>query len=448
MRKVAFWRLFSAALLAVPALTSEGCNCGKGHDSSGGAPGPPPILQVVVFQSDATNLVAGDTNGRMDLFARDLVSSVTTRVSVTSSGGQISLDDSAQPSLTPDGRFVAFQYGGSDLISGVNGSRIYVRDLLTGQVTTHPNVAGRDSASAPSISADGRFVAFHFFTIPPPPPAVSFSDIYVWDRSTGAMEWASATPGGLQGTGGNCFSAAISSDGRFVAFESAMDDLVPNDTNNSTDAFVHDRLTGATERVSVATNGTQGNSVSTVPAISADGRFVAFASAASNMVPGDTNAVFDIFVRDRLAGTTERVSVSSAGAQADTNSASGPQPPSISADGRYVAFEHGATNLVPGDTNGVMDIFVRDRAAGTTIRASVATGGGQADGDCRWPSLFLTGRIVAFVSTATNLVPGDTNGKADIFLHDLDAGTTQRLSVSSLGAEADQDSNVPTASSP
>jgi hypothetical protein len=168
--------------------------------------------------------------------------------------------------------------------------------------------------------------------------------------------------------------------------------------------------------VSVATGGAQADANSGNSSVSADGRFVAFESLASNLVAGDTNGLYDVFVRDRQLGTTERVSVATGGAQGNSFSASS----SISADGRFVAFRSYASNLVAGDTNGNQDVFVRDRQSGTTERVSVVTGGAQANDDSFRLSISADGHIVAFVSSATNLVAGDTNGEGDIFVRDRD----------------------------
>jgi Tol biopolymer transport system component len=212
----------------------------------------------------------------------------------------------------------------------------------------------------------------------------------------------------------NSWDPSISADGRYVAFFSHASNLVPGDTNNTLDVFVHDRLTGQTTRVSVASDGTEGNGDSFVGSISADGRYVAFASWASNLVPGDTNGRSDIFVHDRVTGQTTRVSVASDGTEGNGDSWG---CPSISADGRYVAFASWASNLVPGDTNGRSDIFVHDRVTGQTTRVSVASDGTEGNGDSWWrPSISADGRYVAFPSYASNLVPGDTNGWADIFV--------------------------------
>ena len=192
---------------------------------------------------------------------------------------------------------------------------------------------------------------------------------------------------------------AVSSTGRYVTFASDSWTLVAGDTNNTADVFLRDRLSGTTTRVSRSASGAQSNGLSDSSDVSADGRYVAFRSDATNLVAGDTNANGDIFVRDRTAGTTTRVSVGSAGVQG--NSGSG--QPSISADGRYVAFESDATNLVANDTNGVRDVFVRDRVAGTTSRMSL-TYAAQGDASSISPAISADGRYVAFTSNATNLV--------------------------------------------
>src|SRR5439155_1436556 len=200
------------------------------------------------------------------------------------------------------------------------------------------------------------------------------------------------------------FPPALSADGRFVAFVSFATNLVAGDTNGATDVFVHDRQTGTTERVSVASDGKKGNDGSRGAALSADGRFVAFHSTPTNLGPGDTNGATDVFVHDRQTGTTERVSVASGGTEGNGFSAG----PALSADGRFVAFHSTATNLVAGDTNGKTDVFVHDRQTGTTERVSVASDATQGNNASSYPALSADGRFVAFHSDATNLVAGDT----------------------------------------
>jgi Tol biopolymer transport system component len=228
----------------------------------------------------------------------------------------------------------------------------------------------------------------------------------------------------------------ISANGRFVSFESVATNLVADDTSVMNDIFMHDLKTGETTRVSVNSEGGEGNGGSQLPKLSADGRSVVFISGATNLVAGDTNGFDDVFVHDRRTGTTTRVSVNSAGIQANNNS----DDPTMSADGRFVAFNSAATNLVAGDTNGTLDAFVHDRRTGTTTRVSVDSAGTQANGDSFFPALSANGRFVAFVSGATNLVADDTSGMEDVFVHDRRTGTTTRVNVDSAGTQANGDS--------
>lgn len=229
--------------------------------------------------------------------------------------------------------------------------------------------------------------------------------------------------------------ASISGDGRYVAFESDAANLVPGDTNGAADIFVRDTQLGVTTRVSVNSSGGQANGGSNYSAISGDGRFIAFVSDATNLVSGDTNNMIDIFVRDRQLGVTIRASVSSNGEQANDHSDSWL---SISGDGRFVTFGSDATNLVPGDTNGELDVFVHDNLTGATERVSVASDGSQANSGSFFPSISANGLFVVYISGATNLVASDTNGKRDVFVRDRLAGITTRVSINSSGAEANQ----------
>jgi Tol biopolymer transport system component len=248
--------------------------------------------------------------------------------------------------------------------------------------------------------------------------------VFVRDRQQGTTEVVSVATGGALGDLPS-HSATISDNGRYVAFVSEANNLVLGDTNNCADVFVRDRQGGTTERVSVDSNGVEANynSGTDIDAcVSADGRFVAFASGATNLVPGDTNGRSDIFVHDRQLGSTKRVSVDSSGTQANDDS----YGPWISASGRYVVFESPAANLVTGDTNGTFDVFVRDRRINTTERISLGPGGVQGNGSSAGLQLHASadGRYVMFTSVATNLVPGDTNGAWDVFVRDRFGGTT------------------------
>ena len=312
---------------------------------------------------------------------------------------------------------------------GAGGAAALAPNVERVSVSSTGAQADSDS-SAPSISADGRYVAFESYAS----NLVAgdnngLKDVFVRDRQTGTVERVSVSGDGAESNGYGFFAPSISGDGRYVAFDSNASNLVPGDTNDATDVFVHDRQTGATERVSVATSGAQADLYrgSFDASISADGRYVAFSSAASNLVAGDSNDEDDVFVHDRVLGITERVSVSSAGAQG-VPSGVGSAAPSISADGRYVAFRSGAPNLVAGDTNGQIDVFVRDRQSAITERVSVSNTGAQANGFGFDPSISADGRYVAFGSDASNLVVGDTNGASDVFVRDRVAGTTERVS--------------------
>jgi Tol biopolymer transport system component len=289
------------------------------------------------------------------------------------------------------------------------------------------------------LSADGRFVTFSSLAWDLAPGDTNLkSDIFVHDRQTGATTRVSVSTSGVQANDAS-YMPDISGDGRYVVFWSDATNLVPGDTNLHSDVFLHDRQTGTTVRVSVDSAGTQGNSTSRDAAISSDGRYVAFSSAANNLVAGDTNNVADIFVHDMQTGQTVRASLGLGGAEA--NGISG--MPALSADGRYVAFVSNATNLVAGDTNGVADVFVRDLQTGVTTLVHKSSTGTQANNGMptfAWPSISADGRFVAFASNATNLVPGDTNGNTDVFVHDLLTSQTERVSVSTNGDEANWDS--------
>lgn len=260
---------------------------------------------------------------------------------------------------------------------------------------------------------------------------IGITNIPVAAQSTGITTRVSVDSHGKQGAGSN-LGPAISGYGRFVAFHSFADNLVSDDTNGTWDVFLADRETGSTTRISVASDGSQGNGTSQSPSLTADGRLVVFHSYATNLVMNDTNGKGDIFIHDRLTGSMTRVSVASDGAQADDSSLH----PSISADGRYVAFESLATNLVSDDTNGQRDIFVRDLQTESTTRVSVASDGTQSNGASYPARISANGRYVSFASAATTLVHNDTNGVPDIFVHDLQTDSTLRVSVASDGSQA------------
>jgi cysteine-rich repeat protein len=295
--------------------------------------------------------------------------------------------------------------------------------------------AANAGSTVSAISADGRFVAFASSASNlVPGDTNSQLDVFVRDRATGAVERVSISTEGLQGTGQST-TPAISADGGAVVFTSAAANLVPGDTNGRFDVFVRDRVAGTTERVSLASDGSQGSLDSVAPAISADGRFVVFASSSANLVAGDTNDFFDVFLRDRLAQTTTRVSVGAAGEGNGFSLA-----PRISADGSVVVFHSFASNLVAGDTNGVADVFAYEVATGAIERVSVASDGAQGNAQSVAAHASADGRLVAFNSDASTLVPDDTNGRSDVFVHDRASGDTSRVSVAGDGSQGDNGS--------
>jgi Tol biopolymer transport system component len=426
--------LLVAALALVPAagaraaVTELASVASDGTHADGGSGDPPAISadgRYVAFVSGATNLVPGDTNRKLDVFVRDRRTRRTERVSLASDGTQAD-KNSSFPSISADGRYVAFTSLATNLVPGdTNGAvDVFVYDRQT-DVIQRVSVSGAGTQAnagslAPAISADGHFVSFDSdATNLVPGDTNGRTDIFVHDLLTGATQRVSVSSAGNQGAN-TSFNSSISGDGRYVAFSSLAGNLVPGDTNGVLDVFIHDRQTGATQRVSVSGTGAQGDQLSGDPAVSADGTSVAFLSGATNLVPGDTNGAFDIFVHDLAGGVTERVSVAGDGTQADQDS---PKPPSISADGRYVAFISAATNLVPGDTNGAWDAFVHDRQTGATDRVSVAGDtGAQANGPSSWATVSGSGHDVAFNSSATNLTHQDHNFSADTFVRDFDRG--------------------------
>lgn len=330
-----------------------------------------------------------------------------------------------------------------------------VAALLSGGVAhaadAEPGPAGTapisNSASGPSISADGRYVAFTSLARDLVTGDTNRADdVFVRDRQTGVITRVSVDSAGAQANNASR-NPSISADGRYVAFESVATNLVPGDTNRYRDIFLHDLQTGETTRVSVDSNGRQGDDVSQLPSISADGRYVAFSSGAKTLsLFPDHNHSDDVFVHDRLTGYTDRISVGPDGNEG--NSAS--RTAAISADGRYVAFESTASNLVAGDTGGPndTDIFLYDRVTRTTTQVNLGPNDlsdGGTPGQER-TTLSADGRYIAFVSGEDKLVTGDTNSRWDVFVRDRVTATTTRVSVAVDGSQSDGYSNSPSIS--
>lgn len=296
-------------------------------------------------------------------------------------------------------------------------------ELAAAQTTAR--VPGCDGDRDGTVSGDGRFVAF----------GNGYNGVHLSDLSAGTTVLVSRAPDGTPGNGISR-NASVSSDGSFVAFESGSDNLVPGVVNHVYNVYVFDVANQTTTLVSVDSNGVQANGSSSSPSISADGRYVAFTSSATNLVANDTNGRSDVFVRDLVAGTTEIVSVDASGVFGDGDSSW----PSISSDGRYVAFQSNSSNLAAGTAPGAENVYVHDRQTGATVLASVASDGTPGNANSSWPSLSSDGRYLAFDSDCTNLVPNDVNGHRDVFVHDLVSGVTTIVSVDSSGVQGDGDS--------
>jgi Tol biopolymer transport system component len=370
--------------------------------------------RIVAFTSSAANLVQGDAHGTPDIFVRDRWLGTNELISISTTGtfgNAASGGPSRTVSISGDGRYVAFESNASNLVQGdTNGaSDIFVRDRMsqTTELVSLGNSGNEvsDGCYWPSISDDGRYVVFQS-------PSMHLvanntnGGVFLRDRQLGTTEIVSVSSSGVQADGYS-YHASISGDGRYVAFLSTASNLVQVGTNGVAEVFVRDRQLGTTEIVSVSTTGLPAHGNNTAVGISSDGRYVAFASYGANLVPNDLNGSIDVFVRDRLLGTTELASVATNGAQGNSSSGS-IFPISISSDGRFVAFSSFASNLVPGDTNNDYDVFVRDRVNGTTEIASVSTSGAPANQDSFQVAVSADGRFAAFATGSTNLVPGGT----------------------------------------
>lgn len=375
--------------------------------------------RFVAFSSDAPDLVTGDTNATRDIFVYDRTNRTTERVSVDTAGNQ-SNAFSYDPTISADGRYVVFVSSATNLVAGdTNGVEdIFLHDRTTGvtervsldSMGNQPN----GNSSRPSISADGLRVVFESSADNLiAGPSLTLYHVYLYDRSSHTVKRLSHDPMGGEANGNSEFPW-ISASGRFVSFRSDAGNLVSGDTNGVADVFVYDLNTDSIERVSVDSMGNEANGGSIydgIPVLSDDGSFVVFQSSATNLVAGDTNGVADIFVHDRTAHTTERVSVDAAGVQADQECLQ----PWISGDGRFVTFDSMAGNLISGDTNSTSDIFVYDRTADDIARVSVDGDGNEVPGWSTNSAISGDGKVIAFGSIDALLVPNDTNNDVDLF---------------------------------
>ena len=318
-------------------------------------------------------------------------------------------------SLNADGRYVVFHSNVGILVPGQSPAGFFIHDRRSLDMQWISGGTG-----TPSVSGNGSTVAYR--------------DDGEWGQDRGIYAGTTLVSQGIGGVAANgvCGEAPqVSGSARFVAFSCSASNLVRGDTNGVSDIFVRDRQAATTQRVNLGPGGAQANAASFLNAISPDGRYVIFTSTASNLVAGDTNGVADVFLRDRRTGVTERVSLRNGGGQGNGASRRG----YVSGDGRYVVFTSTASNLVAGDTNRVADVYLRDRVARSTERLSVNPSGVQGNRASEAFGLSADGRYVALVSASTNLIARDANPGADVFVLDRDSGRFELATVSSDGVQ-------------
>jgi len=420
------------ALLGLPATAAPGDIAACSTNSAGqlgnnlsGSNAPPSISadgRYVAFESDATDLVPGDTNTFADVFRKDMITQEIVRCSTNAAGGEVHNGRSSWPSISADGRYVAFESAANDIsgASTLNRRHIYRKDLLTGAVERCSLGIGAEAdnnSETPSITPDGRYVSFGSnATNLVPGDTNGFLDTFRFDVATRVTVRCSTNAAGGQATGGASILPSISESGRYVAFESLSTDIIPGITPGRSHVYRKDVATNAIERCSNSEAGTEANDNSSWSSITADGRFVAFDSIATNLVPNDTNGFNDIFRKDLLTKQVVRCSTNSANEQSNNASVL----TSISSSGRFVAFMSVATNLVPGDTNALPDIFRKDLLTSQTVRASITATGTEPNGASVFSAISADGQYVAFQSAANNLTPAPPPALVNVYRKELE----------------------------
>lgn len=383
-----------------------------------------PDGRYVVFGSWATDLTteADLDEYTYDLFIHDRITRTTRRItngtSAVDGAGMRVGGDSQNPSFSGDGRYVVFQSRAPNIVNdGNQTTEAYIYEIATGATSllSYTWTGQPCEGASPVVSADARFVVFwSTASNVVPNDTNSVWDLFLRDRVSGATTRVNVSSSGEQANE-RSFDPRITDDGRFIAFSSHASNLVAGDTNGSQDVFIHERLTGTTELISVTPTGAPGNAGAWGPAVSADGRYVAFMSSATDLVSGDTNGMIDLFVRDRQTGTTRRLA---AHKNIATHPASNANPPTISNDGRYISFLS-AEPLVAMDTNGTWDAYVIDRETLALTLVSVGRSGETANAWTWTAVMSPDGTTVVFSSAASNLIPIDNNSTIDVFIRKI-----------------------------
>lgn len=475
-------------------LISVSTNGGAGNGVSRGST-LTPDGRYVAFTSAASNLVALDTNGLPDVFVRDWQNGITTLASVGALPASAdNLIGSESPELSDEGRYVVFYSTATNLVAGVtNSGEIYIRDLVAGTTTwasagAHEFLGATTVSFNHALSTNGNFVAYEACTNPPfasgvyqgivlrfsqasgltdivstnaYAPAANLEDfhdlsltpdgrfiafiantnagfntaVFLWDAQSGFSSLVSGDLTGAVPTNTVCDWPAVDPAGRFVTFLSNAPGLVTNALTDDFHLYRKDMQAGAMTLIDADTNGAGvGVGSAAAPQMSDDGTLVAFEAPDASLVAGDRNHAFDVFVRNVVAGTNELISPRDpAFPSATPNGLSSLAAFCSSTNGRWVVFASEADNLVPADTNGFRDIFVRDQLGGSNLLMSASTNGVPGDGISSEPAISADGRSVVFTSAADNLVAGDTNDAPDVFVCNLPDGPTALVSINVHG---------------
>jgi Tol biopolymer transport system component len=431
-----FMRDLAGSNTVLVSVNATGSGSGAGYSIN---PSVTPDGRYVVFDSIAPDLVTHDFNNSSDVLVRDLIAHTTTLVSADANG--MAAGGSRNAGISDDGRYVAFESTATNLVAGITDADalndIFVRDMQTGVIRLG-SVLGElnvptNAPSRPVISHDGSLVVFQSGG-GPPGATVSSGQLYAWYTNSDSNRLVSATLDGFSPASGVSHGPVISANNRFVTFLSNATNLVDGVTNGHFQVYQRDLAAGVTKLVSINPAGNGNNLDCSSVSAGDDGRIVAFDTIDGNLVSGDRNDAYDVFVRDLSVNSTELISQSISNLQSITPSGlSGIVPGAISADGRYVVFSTLADRLLPNDTNRAYDVLVRDLWNGTNALVSVGTNGAAGNGSSRGGMISADGRYIAFVSEATDLAPGVTLAANNAYLRDLQLWTTTLASSNTNG---------------